>query len=97
VDTSLFLRDVLNPILRSTCIMASIEASGLRCGNYAFRHMNVTLMDQLAIPLKTRQQRAGHSDPSITLSHYTHAVDAAGVAAADQLGAMLSPMQGVVQ
>jgi integrase len=32
-----------------------------RCGLHAFRHGNATLMDALAVPLKIKQYRLGHS------------------------------------
>lgn len=35
-------------------------------------HTNSTLMDRLSVPLKDRQQRLGHSDPTLTLAVYTH-------------------------
>jgi hypothetical protein len=62
-----------------------------RCGNYAFRHMNATLMDTLNTPMKTRQKRLGHAQIETTLKHYTHAIDADDQLAADQIGALLSP------
>lgn len=86
-----FRHRTLNPILEKLGIRAKIEAAGVRGGNYAFRHMNATLMDELAVPLKTRQSRLGHADPSVTLTHYTAAVDANDLAAADQIGALLAP------
>lgn len=86
-----FRHRTLNPILDKLGIRAKIE--GQRCGNYAFRHMNATLMDNLGTPLKTRQNRLGHAQIETTLAHYTHEVDADDVAAADQIGALLSPKQ----
>ena len=92
-----FRHRVLNPILDELGIRAKVDALGVRCGNYAFRHMNATLMDNLGTPLKTRQKRLGHADVATTLTHYSHAVDADDLAAADALGALLSPKQeGVV-
>jgi hypothetical protein len=49
-----------------------LDSLGLeRGGRHAFRHTNSTLMDQLSVPLKVRQQRLGDSDPSLTLGRYT--------------------------
>jgi integrase len=63
-----------------------------RCGNYAFRRMNGTVMDRLLkTPLKTRQKRFGHASIETTLTHYTEAVDADDVQAAEQLGSLLDP------
>ncbi len=56
--------------------------------------MNATVMDGLQTPLKTRQKRLGHADIATTLTHYSHAVDADDLAAADALGALLSPRKG---
>lgn len=88
-----FRNQVLNPILDDLGILAQIKALGVRGGNYAFRHMNATLMDGLKTPLKTRQKRLGHADIATTLTHYSHAVDADDLATADALGALLSPKQ----
>jgi integrase len=86
-----FRNRVLNPILAELGILAKIRTRGIRGGNYAFRHMNATLMDSLNAPLKTRQKRLGHSKVETTLTHYTHQVDADDVALAEQIGALLGP------
>lgn len=86
-----FRNRILNPILAELGILAKIRARGIRGGNYAFRHMNATLMDSLNAPLKTRQKRLGHSKVETTLTHYTHQVDADDVALAEQIGALLNP------
>jgi integrase len=86
-----FRNRVLNPILEELGILAKIRARGIRGGNYAFRHMNATLMDSLNAPLKTRQKRLGHSKVETTLTHYTHQVDADDVALAEQIGSLLNP------
>jgi integrase len=86
-----FRNRVLNPILSELGILAKIRARGIRGGNYAFRHMNATLMDSLNAPLKTRQKRLGHSKVETTLTHYTHQVDADDTALAEQIGALLNP------
>jgi integrase len=86
-----FRNRVLNPILESLGIKEKMRSAGVRGGNYAFRHGNATLMDSLRIPLKVRQQRLGHADPNTTLVHYTHTISEEEIAAAEQIGAMLSP------
>jgi integrase len=48
-------------------------------------------MDRLGIPLKVRQQRLGHSDPSFTLSVYTHVASEDDVRFAEQLDGILRP------
>jgi integrase len=63
-DANLLLKHKLYPMLDSL----GIERGGL----HAFRHTNSTLMDRLGVPLKVRQQRLGHTDPSLTLGVYTH-------------------------
>jgi integrase len=55
-------------------------------GFHAFRHANAALMDRFGVPMKVRQERLGHSDPSITLGIYTHAVGEDSRVAASQLG-----------
>lgn len=47
-----------------------------RAGYHAFRHFNVSLMDVLRVPLKTIQERIGHSlTGAFTLDVYGHALD----------------------
>jgi integrase len=87
-----FRHRVLNPILAALGIDKKLERMGItRCGNYAFRHMNATLMDTLNTPMKTRQKRLGHAQIETTLKHYTHSLDIDDVATANALGALLSP------
>lgn len=87
-----FRSRMLEPILVELGIRAKLKQLGIkRCGNYAFRHMNATLMDTINTPMKTRQKRLGHAQIETTLKHYTHAVDADDRVAADQIGALLSP------
>jgi integrase len=90
-----FRQRVLDPILVELGIDKKLERLGiLRCGNYAFRHMNATLMDQLNTPMKTRQSRLGHEPGSpVTLGNYTHAIDADDRMAADRIGALLASKQ----
>ena len=88
-----FRNRVLNPILKELGI--DNKLGGRRCGNYAFRHMNATLMDQLNVPMKTRQKRLGHADEQTTLKHYTHAIDADDRMAADRIGALLVANNGM--
>lgn len=89
-----FRQRVLNPILVELGIDKKLERLGIaRCGNYAFRHMNATLMDQLNVPMKTRQKRLGHADEQTTLKHYTHAIDADDRMAADRIGAIMASKQ----
>lgn len=88
-----FRQRVLDPILEDLGIRAKVKAMGIRCGNYAFRHMNATQMDVWGTPLKTRQKRLGHSDPAVTLNHYTEPVDAADLEVADRWGLLLGPVQ----
>lgn len=87
-----YRENILNPILDRLGIRARVQALGIRCGNYAFRHMNATVMDSvLRTPLKTRQKRLGHANIATTLSHYTAAMDHDDLAAAEQIGALLNP------
>jgi hypothetical protein len=87
-----FRHRALNPILEELGIDKKLERMGIaRCGNYAFRHMNATLMDTLKTPMKTRQKRLGHAQIETTLKHYTHAIDADDHLAAEQIGALFEP------
>lgn len=93
INVDHFVDKVLGPILDRLGITERAKAAGLPVGLNSFRHMNGRMMDQLGTPLKTRQKRLGHSDPSITLKHYTEAVDADDIRAAEQIGAMLAPVK----
>jgi integrase len=53
-------------------LKASTKLGIERAGLHAFRHRNASMMDQLAAPVKVRQERLGHSDPSLTRRVYTH-------------------------
>lgn len=90
-----FRQRVLNPILAELGIDKKLERLGIaRCGSYAFRHFNATLMDTLNVPMKTRQKRLGHAQIETTLKHYTHAIDADDRLAADRIGALLASNSG---
>lgn len=39
---------------------------------HVFRHTHVSLLTEMGVPLKAIMQRVGHSNPSTTLSIYTH-------------------------
>lgn len=88
LSTHGFMTHTLRPILKKL----NIEPDK-RAGLYAFKHGNTTFMDKIGIPLKVRQQRLGHSDPRITLEHYTHIEDGADLVAADRIGALLNPLR----
>jgi integrase len=92
-----FRNRVLNPILKKLKIDKKLKAMGIaRCGNYAFRHMNATVMDEIGTPLKTRQHRLGHAQIETTMTHYTHKVDAEDRKAAETIGTMLSQIVELV-
>lgn len=80
-DANLLVKRKLYPLLDAL----GIERGGL----HAFRHTNSTLMDRLGVPLKVRQERLGHSDPSLTLGVYTHVASEDDVRIAEELDAML--------
>jgi integrase len=87
-----FRNRVLNPLLKQLEVDKKLKWMGIRrCGNYAFRHMNATVMDEIGTPLKTRQHRLGHARIETTMVHYTHRVDADDRGAAEAIGSMLSP------
>jgi integrase len=63
-----------------------------RAGMHAFRHGNLSLMDELSVPMKVRQERVGHApDSKLTLATYTHAGGADHLSAAQKLGELLCP------
>jgi integrase len=60
-----FVKRVLKPV---------VDALGLKGALHAFRHGNATAMDQLHVPMATRQARLGHVDDETTMG-YTHLND----------------------
>jgi len=82
-DANLLVKRKLYPLLDSL----QIERGGL----HAFRHTNSTLMDRLQVPLKVRQERLGHSDPSLTLGVYTHVASEDDFRFVEQLDGILRP------
>ncbi len=80
-DANLLVKRKLRPLLRSL----NIQVGGL----HGFRHANASMMDELAVPMKVRQQRLGHSDSRLTMDVYTHMASADDERIAEQLGALL--------
>jgi integrase len=80
-DANLLVKRKLLPLLRSL----DIQGGGL----HGFRHANASMMDELAVPMKVRQERPGHSDPRLTMNVYTHMASADDQRIAEQLGALL--------
>lgn len=74
----------LHPLLKSLGLP--------QCGLHAFRHANATMMDGLGAPLRLRQDRLGHADPTLTLGVYTHSVGEDHRTLAGQLGRVLCPI-----
>ncbi len=83
-DANLLVKRKLYPLLDSLGIA--------RGGLHAFRHANSTLMDRLGAPLKVRQRRLGHSDPTLTLEVYTHVAGEDDLRVAVQLDGILHPI-----
>ncbi|MFZ0279227.1 MAG: tyrosine-type recombinase/integrase [Candidatus Sulfotelmatobacter sp.] len=64
VDMNNFRQRKLKPLLEKLKIG--------QCGFHAFRHFNISMLDALGLPLKVREERAGHSlTNSITQRVYT--------------------------
>jgi len=61
-----------------------------KCGFHAFRHGNETVMDGENVPMATRVNRLGHSDPRMTM-RYTHAISEDGRRIAARFGELLAP------
>ena len=63
---------------------------GIACKGFkSFRHGQATLQDQMSVPVKVRQQRIGHTDPSLTIGTYTHAISADERRFVEELGSRL--------
>jgi hypothetical protein len=80
-DANLLVKRKFRPMLRQLNIQ--------ECGLHAFRHANASLMDELSVPMKVRQQRLGHSDPRLTMNTYTHMASSDDERTAEQLGEIL--------
>jgi integrase len=82
-DANLLVTRKLRPLLRSL----EIPEAGL----YAFRHSNASMMDTLAVPMKVRQQRLGHSDIKLTMNVYTHVASEDDARTAEEIAGVLWP------
>jgi integrase len=71
--------------LHKLCVKLRIAPRGL----HAFRHGQGTLLDQMNVPVKVRQQRLGHTSAELTLNTYTHAITADERKFVDELGEIL--------
>ena len=80
-DANLVVKRKLHPLSRAL----GIKGGGL----HAFRHANASIMDTLAVPMKTRQQRLGHSDITLTMNVYTHVASEDDARAAEQIAGIL--------
>jgi integrase len=80
-DANLIVKRKLHPL----CAKLGIAPRGL----HAFRHGHVTLLDQMDVPLKVRQQRIGHANINLTLDTYTHAITSDERRLVDELGSKL--------
>lgn len=73
------------------CFRPLLRRLGIEGSFHSFRHANATMMDELGVPMKVRQQRLGHARAAVTMDTYTHTSQDEERRAADQLGALLSP------
>lgn len=80
-DANLIVKRKLHPL----CVQLRIAPRGLR----AFRHGQGTLLDQMNVPVKVRQQRLGHTSAELTLNTYTHAITSDERKFVDALGEIL--------
>lgn len=60
---------------------------------HSLRHTNATLMINSGIPITTIAARLGHADPTTTTRIYTHAIQSADAAAAEQLDLIFTKRQ----
>jgi hypothetical protein len=78
---NLIVKRKLHPL----CVKLGIVQRGL----HAFRHGQGTLLDQMNVPVKVRQQRLGHTSAELTLNTYTHAITSDERKFVDELGTIL--------
>ena len=53
-----------------------IQIPGKHITTHMFRHTHISMLAEMAVPLKAIMQRVGHNDPNTTLSIYTHVTNA---------------------
>ena len=80
-DANLLVKRKLRPL----CTALGIAPRGL----HAFRHGHGTLLDQMNVPVKVRQQRLGHASADLTLDTYTHAISLDERRFVEELGSKL--------
>jgi integrase len=80
-DANLLVKRKLRPL----CGKLRIAPRGL----HAFRHGQGTLLDQMNVPVKVRQQRLGHASAELTLNIYTHAISSDERKFVEELGSKL--------
>jgi integrase len=80
-DANLLVKRKLRPL----CGKLRIAPRGL----HAFRHGQGTLLDQMNVPVKVRQQRLGHASAELTLNTYTHAISSDERKFVEELGSKL--------
>ena len=78
---SRFARAAWAPLLKG----AGLPALGV----HVLRHGHATLLLGAGVPVHTVSARLGHSNPSITLSVYSHAFEADGKAVAERVQGLL--------
>jgi integrase len=67
------------------------KAAGLPLTNFhALRHTAASLMIAAGVPITTVSEMLGHSNVSITLNIYSHAIEGSGREAVDKLGELLA-------
>ena len=80
-DANLLVKRKLRPL----CAQLGIAPRGL----HSFRHGQGTLLDQMNVPVKVRQQRLGHTSAELTLNTYTHAISSDERKFVEELGSKL--------
>jgi integrase len=73
-------------------LQPATERAGLgRVTWHQFRHIHLSLLNDLRIPVKIAQEQLGHASISTTLNIYTHVVDGSHRRAIERLEARLFP------
>jgi hypothetical protein len=77
----------LSLITRSIGSRSNLERGRANCADF----VQATSTSSAGPPLKVRQQRLGHSDPSLTLGVYAHVASEDDARVAEQLDGILRP------
>lgn len=85
-------REVLTPSALAGAYKKVRDSVDVPLTLHGFRHWHATHLLDLGIPIRTVQERLGHSNPSITLNTYAHPVDTTARLAAQRISQLVAEL-----